>query len=180
MNRVPKFDGDVMKWTREMRARGIEYHYEDSPEEIVKQVGGARLFSKNECRRLRSILDKWMPAQLELSFTVSLHDMRFSDNPWNDSPLPEFPLYLGDHRKWAGELWKAGFCFNTIDGYISGPAFTEYQWEFIEGIFFDWTPEQREWFDAYMSVAFNDAREHDGDGRCDPDSGPRGSSVQAH
>lgn len=66
-SRIPKlsevsFDGALM-WFSEMKCRELLFHPEDDPADIVRIADGARLFSGDEVKELRFLVNE-MEAEL--------------------------------------------------------------------------------------------------------------------
>lgn len=59
-SRVPDFanksDEGMSRWFSEMALRGLLFHPEDRPSDVIRVATGKPLFTKPECRKLDSIM----------------------------------------------------------------------------------------------------------------------------
>ncbi len=59
-SRVPEFNiathANMKAWFKTMAERGLLFHPDDSPHQIVRVRTGRRTFSRDECRKLEGIL----------------------------------------------------------------------------------------------------------------------------
>ena len=61
-SRVPRYEEatftGMKAWFKVMAKRGLLFHPDDAPDQIISTRSGRRVFSRNECLKLDSILGK--------------------------------------------------------------------------------------------------------------------------
>lgn len=82
MNRIPDCE-NVEDWAREMYHRGLAYHIDDDPAEIVdtstEDALGPPLFSKEEVHDLRVATSNFSDEEREQYFRVVMEEVRKSN-----------------------------------------------------------------------------------------------------
>ena len=77
MSRIPAYKLDTATWYREMLAKGLLFHIDDLPEDIINRHTDEPLFTETECQVLTAILpwidskeffDAWPSCLADLAF----------------------------------------------------------------------------------------------------------------